>query len=223
MYCPSCGNPVLKRFENNKPVADFYCERCSEQFELKSTDKSIKTKIVDGAYETAVKRVKSNENPDLFVLQYQEILVVNLTIVPKYFFTPNIIEKRKPLSDTARRAGWVGSNILYGKIPEQGKIEVITNGEILPVQMVLDGYKKAARLKMSDVEKRGWLFDVLNCINGVEGNAFSLGDIYAFEESLRALHPENNNIKEKIRQQLQILRDKGIVEFIDNRGHYKKL
>jgi type II restriction enzyme len=25
-----------KRYENNKPVADFYCEKCLEDFELKS-------------------------------------------------------------------------------------------------------------------------------------------------------------------------------------------
>ena len=31
----------------------------------------------------------------------------------------------------------------------------------------------------------------------------------------------NNNIEAKIRQQLQILRNKGIIEFLE-RGHYRK-
>ena len=105
MYCPCCGNSMLQKFENNKPVADFFCGKCAEQFELKSAGKIIKDKIVDGAYETAIKRVKSNSNPDLFVLQYQSECVTDLTIVPKYFFTPNIIEKRKPSGATARRRG----------------------------------------------------------------------------------------------------------------------
>ena len=30
LYCPCCGNPKLKQFENNKPVADFYCEECGK-------------------------------------------------------------------------------------------------------------------------------------------------------------------------------------------------
>jgi type II restriction enzyme len=45
--------------------------------------------------------------------------------VPKYFFVSEIIEKRKPLSITARRAGWTGSNILFSKIPNSGKIYYI--------------------------------------------------------------------------------------------------
>ena len=45
MYCPCCGNVVLKKFENNKPVADFYCEKCEEQFELKSSGKKIENKV----------------------------------------------------------------------------------------------------------------------------------------------------------------------------------
>ncbi|WP_457617479.1 DpnI domain-containing protein, partial [Lutibacter sp.] len=39
-YCPNCGEIHLKEFENNKPVADFYCSTCSEQFELKSKNAS---------------------------------------------------------------------------------------------------------------------------------------------------------------------------------------
>ena len=35
-YCPNCGNLPLNEFEDNRPVADFYCKNCSEEFELKS-------------------------------------------------------------------------------------------------------------------------------------------------------------------------------------------
>lgn len=223
MYCPCCGNNMLKKFDNNRPVADFFCEHCQEQFELKSTDKTIKNKIVDGAYETAISRVISNTNPDLFVLQYKDFIVNNLIVVPKFFFTPAIIEKRKPLSDTARRAGWVGSNILYGKIPRQGKIKIIDDGEIISPEIVRNEYQKSKRLQVGNVEKRGWIFDVLNCINLIQNEFFSLDEIYAFKNTLQNLHPFNNNIKDKIRQQLQILRDKGVIEFVDNKGHYKKL
>ena len=51
---------------------------------------------------------------------------------------------------------------------------------------------------------------------------FLIEDIYYFEEQLAILHPRNHNIKAKIRQQLQVLRDKGFLEFIHN-GVYKKI
>jgi len=45
--------------------------------------------------------------------------------------------------------------------------------------------------------------------------------MYAFENELKVKHPENNFVKDKIRQQLQNLRDKGFIEFITP-GHYRK-
>ena len=49
---------------------------------------------------------------------------------------------------------------------------------------------------------------------------FSLDDVYAFEAYLQAKHPLNNNVKAKIRQQLQYLRDKNILDFV-GRGQYR--
>jgi len=40
VYCPSCGGPV-DNYNNNKPVADFYCKKCIEDFELKSKNGKI--------------------------------------------------------------------------------------------------------------------------------------------------------------------------------------
>ena len=78
-----------------------------------------------------INRITSSDNPDLFVMQYSaDLQVVNLTLVPKFFFTPSIIEKRKPLSATAKRAGWVGCNILYSSIPKQGKITIINSQKL---------------------------------------------------------------------------------------------
>ena len=43
-----------------------------------------------------------------------------------------------------------------------------------------------------------------------------------FEKTLQNIYPENNHIKDKIRQQLQYLRDLGLIEF-KGKGLYKKL
>lgn len=127
MFCPRCGNSNIKRFPNNKPVADFFCPSCNNQFELKSKNGKILKKVNDGAYSTMIDRITSNQNPDFFFMNYdkQKMKVKNLLLVPKFFFVPDIIEMRKPLSNTARRAGWVGCNILIDKIPEQGKIPIV--------------------------------------------------------------------------------------------------
>jgi type II restriction enzyme len=31
-YCPSCGNNILNKFENNAPVADFICVKCNSEY-----------------------------------------------------------------------------------------------------------------------------------------------------------------------------------------------
>ncbi len=49
---------------------------------------------------------------------------------------------------------------------------------------------------------------------------FALDDMYAFERELSKLHPENRHIRDKIRQQLQILRDKGYLRFL-SKGSYQ--
>ncbi|MGN0539457.1 MAG: DpnI domain-containing protein [Candidatus Fimenecus sp.] len=224
MYCPRCGNLTINRFENNRPVADFFCPACRNEYELKSKSGSLSKKVNDGAYETMIKRITSNQNPDFFFMNYSktEHKVKDFIIVPKHFFTPSIIEKRKPLAPTARRAGWVGCNILVGKIPTQGKIPIISNGNVLDKNNIIKQVNRSRKLETSSLESRGWLMDVLNCVNTVEDNEFSLSQIYIFENELQEKHPNNNNVKPKIRQQLQFLRDKGFIEFLGN-GKYKKI
>ena len=64
------------------------------------------------------------------------------------------------------------------------------------------------------------LVDVLIAMNLIEGSSFTLQQVYKFENLLEKLHPTNRHIKAKIRQQLQILRDFGVVEFEKVRGNY---
>ena len=222
MFCPCCGYCNIVQYENNRPAADFHCESCGETFELKSKRGTIGRKIADGSYSAAIQRVESNENPELLVLQYQHLTVKSLTLIPKYFFTPSVIQRRAPLPPTARRAGWIGCNILYSEIPDQGKIPVIKDGRIVEKSMVLAAYKRSKALYIADMNRRGWLFDVLQCVNEISKVNFTLADMYQFTESLARKHPDNHNIQPKIRQQLQVLRDKGYITFLGN-GQYQKV
>ncbi|MET3779846.1 hypothetical protein ABIC32_000476 [Brevundimonas sp. 1080] len=51
---------------------------------------------------------------------------------------------------------------------------------------------------------------------------FTLDDVYAREAPLAALYPANYNVRAKIRQQLQVLRDQGWWAF-DGRGTYRRV
>ena len=222
MYCPCCGNPHINKLENNSPVADMQCNNCGEIFELKTKEGTIGRKINDGAYATMIDRITSATNPDLFVMNYNsDYFVTDLTIIPKFFFVPQIIEKRKPLAPTARRAGWIGCNILYSEIPAQGRIDIIQNSHIFSINEVVDNYRRIRKLQTQNLDSRGWLLDVLNCVNEINNTEFTLKDVYDFVEILQKKHMNNNNIEAKIRQQLQFLRDKGFIEFL-GKGHYCK-
>lgn len=223
MFCPRCGFHRIKHFPNNRAVADLYCPACKSEYELKSKNGRISTKIADGAYETFIRRITSDNNPDFLILSYhlRNLCVNDLLIIPKHFFTPEVVEKRRPLGDNARRAGWVGCNILFREIPEQGKIPIVRNRCPVDPNEVVAQVQKSGVLQTPNIEARGWLMDVLNCVNQVHGDVFTLDDVYRNEAMLRARHPQNNNIRPKIRQQLQVLRDRGVVEFL-GRGLYRK-
>jgi len=222
MFCANCGSPTLSQLPNNSPVADFACPVCSEQYEVKSKrGLSLGNAIADGAYDTKIARLTSSTNPHLMVLNYNlaEREVRDVCIVPKHFFVPEIIQARPPLAPTARRAGWRGSNILIGKVPEAGRIFVLRNGIPEPKDDVLAKWKSTLFLRRTSVEARGWLIEVMRAVDAIGRHEFELGDVYAFEQQLSAIYPGNNNVRPKIRQQLQVLRDNGYLEFLGG-GRY---
>ncbi len=222
MYCPNCGNSKLKQFPPNLPVADFFCARCNDQYELKSQKKEFGSKVANGAYTTKLDRLRSDSSPNLILLKYDRAAAKVLSVcgVPKRFFIPAIVEKRKPLSPSARRAGWIGSNILLSGIPSSGRIYLVQNGIVSSKDQVLEQWQKTAFLNNQSQSARGWLIEVMNCVDRVGRDSFSLEAIYEFEAHLKNLYPKNNNIRPKIRQQLQLLRDNGYLRFLGN-GRYQ--
>ncbi len=222
-FCPCCGHFRLNDFENNRPVADFYCDNCKEEFELKSKNGIFSNIIPDGAYSSMMERINSDQNPNFFLLTYsKELSVNNFLLIPNHFFTPSIIQKRKPLSENARRAGWIGCNIDISNVPKSGKIFIVKNQKEIDKQDVVANYSRTKTIKIANIESRGWLMDVLHCIDKINTVDFSLNQVYQFEKELKLKHPNNKFVKDKIRQQLQLLRDKGFVDFT-TRGNYRKI
>lgn len=221
-YCPNCNTSSLSEFANNQPVADFYCPSCTEQYELKSKKGTLSHIINDGAYDTMMQRINSDNNPNFFFLTYsKELHVNNFLIIPKHFFKPDMIIKRKPLSVTARRAGWVGCNIDLRKVPESGKVFLVKNQQIIAKNIVSQQFQQTLFLRTQTQRARGWTLDIWQCIDRLD-EQFTLQQVYHFVDELQGKYPDNHHIQDKIRQQLQVLRDKGIIEFLA-RGHYRKI
>jgi|WetSurMetagenome_2_1015567.scaffolds.fasta_scaffold393265_1 phosphatidylserine/phosphatidylglycerophosphate/cardiolipin synthase-like enzyme len=114
-------------------------------------------------------------------------------------------------------------NIL-SKIPKEKKIhfeksekEIFAKNKFEPEDDLYEGGIDSITGSLS-----GWRLDVFNLVLKVPSHAFKLEQIYLGEEKLQLLHPDNRNIKAKIRQQLQELRDLGLLEFLGS-GTYRKL
>ena len=102
-----------------------------------------------------------------------------------------------------------------------GKIFFVQNGVVKSKDEVLEKWSKTDFVKATQsIESKGWLLDVLMCVEKIKKEEFSLEDVYTFEGVLKAKHPSNNNVRAKIRQQLQFLRDKGVLDFV-GRGQYR--
>lgn len=214
LYCAACNSDRLSSSKVNTPAVDFVCPACRQPFQLKSLKAWNQKKIVDAGYDSMLRAIRSDKVPNLLVLQYSgDWLVKNLLLIPSVFFSETIIEKRTPLSSKARRAGWVGCNILLDRIPQDGKIAVVSNGSIVAEQQVRQEFSRIRKLADVPPAVRGWTLDVLTTVRRLGKVRFSLQELYQLEPCLQRTHPRNQNVRPKIRQQLQVLRDLGLIEF----------
>jgi type II restriction enzyme len=222
LYCPNCESASLLPSPINTPAIDFHCPDCNSPFQLKAQSRAFSGRIVDAAYSTMVRAIQENRTPNLFALHYEPLswTVANLVLIPRFAFPLSAVEKRPALGPTARRAGWVGCNILLHAIPSDARIPVILNGKPSHRNAVRRQYARIRPLARLDAEQRGWTLDVLNAVESLEKTEFSLAEVYQTESHLATLHPANKHVREKIRQQLQVLRNLGLVDFL-HRGHYR--
>ncbi len=85
---------------------------------------------------------------------------------------------------------------------------------------MLQQWSRTAFLAQETVEARGWLMEVMHCVEALAKPEFEIDEIYAQESKLKQLYPANKHVREKIRQQLQVLRDRGYLDFV-SRGNYR--
>lgn len=222
LFCPSCSSARLNPTPRNHAAIDYYCNSCRSPFQLKSQSKAFGTRIVDAAYSVMKLAILEDRTPNLFILHYDVVdwSVRNVILIPRFAFSLSAIECRPPLSATARRAGWVGCNILLSRIPQDAQIHVVSNGRAVQPKEVRRAYQRLRPLESLRIQKRGWTLEVLRVVRSLSKVEFSLPDVYAHADTLKEIHPLNKHVCEKIRQQLQVLRDLGLVEFL-GRGSYR--
>ncbi len=215
-FCPACESPRLRSAARGAAAVDYFCPSCDSPFQLKSQSKPLGNRIVDAAYSEMKRAILEDRTPNLFVLHYDldTWAVRTVLLVPHFAFTLSTLEKRPPLAPTARRAGWVGCNILLDRIPMHARISVVSDGTPRTSREVRSSYNRLRPLEKLQVEKRGWTLDVLQVVQSLGKMEFTLADVYAHADELAKLHPNNAHIPDKIRQQLQVLRDLGLLEFL---------
>ncbi len=219
LYCLSCGERGLHYV--NKPVLDFQCENCGEKYELKSKKGKFGDNVLNSAYSKKIEAINAQVNPSFLFLQYDRPTwkVTDLFALPRFLFFGEMIRARKPLRESAQRAGWVGSIMLLGKLPPDSKVYVVRDSGIVPETEVRQEWASLCRFQNVPPRLRGWALDVWNQIKNLP-DEFTLSEAYHSEDTLRSLHPKNRHIREKIRQQLQCLRDAGLVAF-EGKGQYR--
>ncbi len=160
--------------------------------------------------------ILKRRTPNILALHYdaERWTVQNLLLVPSFVFSLSCLEKRNALRSSAERAGWVGCNILLSSLPLDARISVVADGSPANPAVVRRQYDRLRPLEELKTEARGWTLDVLNVVRSLGKEEFNLAEVYAHEAVLALLHPDNRNVRPKIRQQLQILRNMGFVEFL---------
>lgn len=221
LYCPACSQGHLSPTLPNTRAVDFTCPGCMQSYQLKGKSSAFTSRVIDGEYKTMMTALMSDTAPNLVLLHYKpsEWRVANLILIPAFAFPPSAIESRKPLAATARRAGWVGCFIVLSRIPPEARINLVLDGQTVLPSSVREQYQKLLPLKQIAAPERGWTLDVLNVARGLRRTEFTNEDMYAHSEMLGRLHPENQHIKDKIRQQLQVLRDTGLLTHV-GRGRW---
>jgi type II restriction enzyme len=206
----------------NNPVIDFLCPACQRSYQLKSQGRRLSGRIVDAAYQEMRRAIREDRTPNLLVMHYDPVAwrVCDLILIPRFAFSNAAVEKRAPLSPGARRAGWVGCNILLGRIPLEAKLPIVTNGKPADPAEVRRKYKRVKSLAAIQPRERGWTLDVLAAVRSLGKQSFTLADVYSLEREMARLHPANRHVRDKLRQQLQVLRDARLLDFV-SRGTYR--
>jgi type II restriction enzyme len=110
---------MLDRFSDNTPVADFQCFTCGRTYQLKGKNGRFGTRITGAAYRPIIEAIRTASMPEYVLVEFDTRFgtVVFVDAFPGRLIDEDRVIPRKPLSPTARRAGWQGCNIVVAGLP----------------------------------------------------------------------------------------------------------
>ena len=229
LFCLACSTDKLVAERPNTPVRDYICPTCNATYQLKSKNGFFGQVVQNSAYMAKMTAIEDGRVPHYAFLQYSRSTwsVTDLFVVPGHLISAAVIQQRNPLKATARRAGWVGSNILLGRLPPDARVNVITRGHVHDPPQVRNDWQRYSFLQSTVGSGEGWGADILYCIRTLEQESgakeFTLQAFYGrFKEVLSSWHTANQHVEDKIRQQLQVLRKGNVLQFL-GRGRYRVL
>ena len=222
LFCLACKSDRLYPARPNKPVFDHTCPQCYARYQIKGKKSAFGNTVINSEYQHKTKAIRDGEAPHYAFLSYSDTVwsVTDLFVIPGHFLSLRTVRQRPPLKHTAKRAGHIGSQILLNLLPDEARVYVVKNGIDRSPPVVRRDWKRYEFLK----EGGGWTADILSCVRILEletsSTEFALQDFYnRFEDELASRYPENQNIKAKIRQQLQYLRNRDVITFL-GKGRY---
>ncbi len=124
--CIRCNNNNFEKYKTNEKSKDLICVSCNQKYQIKAksaTHKQVDNikckkqfKTIGGDYSTTLNNI--NEKIDYLIILYekQSYTILNILYITNENINSNCIIPRKPLSSTAKRAGWQGCNILFDNI-----------------------------------------------------------------------------------------------------------
>ena len=220
LYCPYCTAELLPHPANTK-TTDCFCDSCGAEFQIKSMAKNFGRTLLGAEYQTTLASVQAGKHPSLILVHYSGAYVVDVQLIHQAWITSSCIIPRSPLKPPARRAGWQGCTFDLSRIPQMAKVDVVKNSVVQNQESVLVHWQVAQQFSTRKVDSRSWTADVLHVVERLP-DKFKLEEVYRFEGELARLYPNNHFIPDKIRQQLQVLRDMNIIRFV-SRGEYLKI
>jgi type II restriction enzyme len=195
-YCLNCDSDRLTPTTANTRTRDFFCERCRHGYELKSKLGIFSKTVLDGAYSAMIRTIRDGGTPTFLLLEYTTTWsVLRLRAIHHSLITEQAIVARKPLSASARRAGWIGCNIVLPAIATQGQIPLVVDGSFCRKNSSREAFARIQTLSALSMQNRTWAAAILRLTDNFSGEHFSLREIYQFEPELQQLFPSNRNIR----------------------------
>jgi len=135
LACPRCKRFfALRRLPPNFKCADIICDFCGYLAQVKTATVSdvsrVPKSILGAAWAPQRERMKAGIYFPLFIV-LRDSTKSAAYYLPTEFQSPRMFKKRRPLSKSARRAGWTGFTYDLSVVSERGVVCIMLNGKWL--------------------------------------------------------------------------------------------